>query len=113
MFFEGLDLDKTGPLCPGNSIEIDGAFQFVTNDPTAEGACEGVETGRPTTPSGVFNCEGRVLYVTKIPKAQEGFLWGTVEKVQPDGSVAGITSRVATAPSPPEIDPDDFGCNTL
>ena len=87
--FDGLDLAATGPICPGASIFSDGAFQHISNGPTAEGACEGAPT-LAQSPAGAYACDGVLLYVTEIPAGTEGVLYGTVERYV-DGTIYGVT----------------------
>ena len=42
--YYGLDLETSGALCPGNTILTGGNWQYISNAPTAEGACEGFPT---------------------------------------------------------------------
>ncbi len=42
--YYGLDLEASGPLCPGNSILSGGGWLHISNAPTEEGACEGFPT---------------------------------------------------------------------
>jgi hypothetical protein len=111
--YAGLDLAETGPLCPGNSLQVEGGFQHVTNMPTAEGACANVETlSQP--PIGPRMCGDQVLYLTAIPADAKGILWASINSQQPDGSYVGLSGtvdgRTATAPA---IDLDALGCQAL
>lgn len=104
VYYDGLDLAVTGPLCPGNSIETAAGFEFITNAPTGAGACS---TASPVLqpPAGVQLCGDDVLYVTSIRVATEGTLYGTIERYPGDGSIIGLTSQVpADAASAPEVD---------
>ena len=101
--FDGLDLAATGPICPGASIETDGGFAYVSNGPTAAGACDGAPT-LAQTPAGPYICDGFLAYVTEIPAGTEGSLYGTLETYD-DGTIYGITSRTrGDASTAPEID---------
>ena len=104
VYYDGLDLAVTGPLCPGNSIQTATDFEFLTNAPTGAGACS---TASPVLqpPNGVQLCGDDVLYVTSIRVATEGTLYGTIERYPGDGSIIGLTSQVtADAAAAPEID---------
>jgi hypothetical protein len=85
--YVGLDLSATGALCPGNSILTDQGFEFISNAPTEEGACEGFPTLTTEPEVGPSVCQGTVLYVT---------------------AVIGLTSEAETSPDIPEIDLDEF-----
>ena len=66
--------DPTG-LCPGNSL-FAGGFDFVSNAPAAEGACDGF----PTDVGSVRVCTSNVwLYNTMIPNDSVGDLYGSLE----------------------------------
>lgn len=106
--YVGLDLSATGPLCPGNSILTDQGFEFVSNAPTEEGACEGLATLTTDPDVGPLVCQETVLYVTAIPSDQQGTLFGTIEKLADDGSaLIGLTSEAQSSPDIPEIDLDE------
>jgi hypothetical protein len=103
--YVGLDLEATGPLCPGNSIRTSQGFEFVSNAPTHEGACEGLTTLTTDPEVGPRVCQGTVLYVTAIPSGTEGLLFGTLNKLVDDGAaVTGLTSVAQTSPEIAEID---------
>ncbi len=104
VYYDGLDLAVTGPLCPGNSIQTAVGFEFITNAPTGAGACS-TATTILQPPAGVQLCGDDVLYVTAIRVATEGKLFGTIEKYREDGTIIGLTSQVtADAAAAPEID---------
>ena len=109
VLYVGLFLDETGPLCPGNSIRTATGFQYVSNAPAGEGACEGAKTlAGPEI--GARICGPLVFYLTKIPAGLQGELFGTIERWEADGSFAGITSTVTANPAEmPEIDLDAPG----
>ena len=101
--YNGLSLEQTGPLCPGNSLRTAAGFLHVSNAPTGEGACQGVTLLEP--PVGVRACGEIVVYVTAIPSDLGGNLFGTVEVYPPDGSIIGLTSVAAVEPDgAPEVD---------
>ncbi|MFQ5945055.1 MAG: hypothetical protein ACE5NC_02245, partial [Anaerolineae bacterium] len=77
--YVGLDLGESGPTCPGNSILTAQGFEFVSNAPTEEGACEGFTTLSADPLVGPRVCQEIVLYVTAIPSDEEGTLFGTLE----------------------------------
>jgi hypothetical protein len=105
----GLDLSVAGPLCPGNSIRTDTGFEFVSNAPTEEGACEGFTTVTSDPDVGPRACKGILFYVTAIPSDKQGTLYGTLEKLVDDGAAfTGLTSKVEITPDIPEINLDDF-----
>jgi hypothetical protein len=104
--FGGLDLEETGPLCPGSSIQTDVGFEHVTNSPTDEGACEGAENIAGDD-AGVRVCGPLVLYITEIPEDTEGDLFATVERYEENGAIVGVTGVVeADMSKAPEIDPE-------
>lgn len=104
VYYDGLDVSVTGPLCPGNSIETAAGFDFVSNAPTGEGACSTATTLVPP-PVGVRLCGDDVLYVTDIPVETEGMLYGTIERFREDGTIIGLTSQVAAdIVAAPEVD---------
>ena len=105
VYYDGLDLAVSGPLCPGNSIQTpSGAFDSVTNAPTGEGACSTATTVLQP-PAGVQLCGDDVLYVTAIRVTSEGTLYGTIERFRGDSTIIGLTSQVtADAAAAPEID---------
>ncbi len=94
---EGLS-DPTG-LCPGNSLNA-GGFQFISNAPASEGACDGF----PTEVGSVRVCTSNVwLYNTKIPNDSVGDVYGSLEKLV-DGTYLGATAVATNSPGTPEID---------
>jgi hypothetical protein len=102
--YYGLDLAASGPLCPGNSIMSGGAFQNVTNAPTEEGACEGFPTLTDDPDVGPVACHGTLFYRTAIPSNLQGTLFGTLEMLDADGNLVGITSQAESSPEMLEID---------
>jgi hypothetical protein len=102
--FRGLDLDESGPICPGSSAQTDSGFEHVTNSPTEDGACEGAQNIAGLD-SGVRICGPLVLYITEIPEDTEGDLFASVERYAKKGRIVGITGVVAADSSAaPEID---------
>jgi hypothetical protein len=107
--FAGLDLDETGPLCPGSSIQTDAGFEHVTNAPTKGQACEGArDLASPT--AGVRTCGPLVLYITEIPEDTKGDLFASVEQYERRGQIVGVTGVVtANRSAAPEINPEADG----
>jgi len=90
--------DPTG-LCPGNSL-FSGSFQFVSNAPITDGACEGFTTDVGS----VRLCSGNVwLYRTNIPNDSVGDLYGSVE-ILTDAGFEGLTAVATNTPGTPPID---------
>lgn len=106
--YVGLDPLETDFLCPGNSILTDAGFNFVSNAPTEEGACEGFPTLTTDPKVGPIVCQGSLLYVTAIPSDQQGMLYGTLEALTGDGALIGLTSEVQSSPDIPEINLEEF-----
>jgi len=102
--YSGLDLNQTGPLCPGNSIQA-GTFQNVTNSPTATGSCDG---GTPVTlatpPMGAYLCGTELVYHTAIPTTKTGNLWGTIDVIDGDTLVELTSMVVSNIAITPELD---------
>ncbi|MCI0778183.1 MAG: hypothetical protein J4N95_08375 [Chloroflexi bacterium] len=104
VYYDGLDLAISGPLCPGNSIETAAGFEFITNAPAGAGACS-TATTILQPPAGVQLCGDDVLYVTAIRVTAEGTLFGTIERFRDDSTIIGLTSQVvADAAAAPEVD---------
>jgi len=109
----GLDLDATGPLCPGNSIFTGPGWEHISNAPSPGADCAGAPTIIDSTPgvSGVQTCNGLVSYITEIPSDLDGDLYGSVEIYDPAGSHMGASGFVtAAAADLPEIDPASLSC---
>jgi hypothetical protein len=104
--FRGLDLDESGPVCPGSSAQTDSGFEHVTNSPTEDRACEGAQNIAGLD-AGVRICGPLVLYITEIPENTEGDLFASVERYAKRGRIVGVTGVVAADMSAaPEIDPE-------
>ena len=102
-------MDASGPLCPGNSIQTDQGFEFVSNAPTEDGACEGFTTISADPLVGPRVCQETVLYVTAIPSDRQGTLFGTLEALADGGTaLIGMTSMAETSPDILELDLDAF-----
>jgi hypothetical protein len=108
--YVGWDLGVTGPLCPGNSIQVDGGFRFVSNSPTAAGACTNLSTVQPA-PVGPLICGDLVLYRTAIPAVTRGILWASINSQLDGGAYVGLAGTVdgRTTGAPP-IDLEPIGC---
>jgi hypothetical protein len=107
--FTGLDLDETGPLCPGSSIQTDAGFEHVTNAPTKGNACEGA-TSLASPTAGVRTCGPLVFYITEIPEDTKGDLFASVERYEGRGRIVGVTGVVdADMSKAPQIDPEADG----
>jgi len=102
--YYGLDLAATGPLCPGNSILAGGGWLHVSNAPTEEGACEGFPTLTDDPDVGPIICHGELFYRTAIPSDLQGTLFGTLEMLDADGNLVGITSQAESTTEMLEID---------
>jgi hypothetical protein len=102
--YYGLDLVNAGPLCPGNSILTGAGWVHVTNAPTEEGACEGFPTLTDDPEVGPIDCHGTLFYRTAIPSDQQGTLFGTLEMLDPDGNLVGMTSQAESTTEMLEID---------
>jgi hypothetical protein len=104
--FAGLDLDETGPLCPGSSVQTGAGFEHVTNAPTKGDACEGA-TSLASPTAGVRTCGPLVFYVTEIPEETKGQLFASVEQYERKGQIVGVTGVVdADVSKAPRIDPE-------
>lgn len=109
----GLDLDATGPLCPGNSIFTGAIWEHISNAPSPGADCTGAPTILDSVAgvSGVQTCEGLVSYMTDIPSDLDGDLFGSVEIYDPAGAHKGASGFVtALAADIPEIDPATLSC---
>jgi len=101
--YYGLDLEASGPLCPGNSILSGGTFQHISNAPTGEGACEGFPTLTTDPEVGPVVCHGTLYYRTAITSDKQGTLFGTLEMLTPDGALIGMTSQAESTTDMLEI----------
>jgi len=102
--YYGLDLEASGPLCPGNSILSGGGWLHITNAPTEEGACEGFPTLTDDPDVGPIICHGELFYRTAIPGDLQGTLYGTLEMLDAEGNLAGMTSQAESTTDMLEID---------
>jgi hypothetical protein len=111
--YVGLDIAVTGPLCPGNSLQVGNGFQYVSNSPTGAGACEGVTTYRPP-PVGPRLCGREVLYQTAIPAGAKGILWASINHQLGGGAYVGLAGVIdGSTGSAPQISLDALGCRML
>ena len=106
--YYGLDLENAGPLCPGNSILTGSGWVHVSNAPTAEGACENFTTLTDDPEVGPVDCHGTLFYRTAIPSELQGTLFGTIEMLDADGNMLGITSQAESTADMLEIDLAEF-----
>ena len=106
--YVGLDYVEGDFLCPGNSILTAAGFLHVSNAPTDEGACEGFPTLTNDPAVGPVVCQGELIYVTAIPSTEQGLLFGTLEALNADGDLVGLTSNVQSIPEMPVIDLAEF-----
>lgn len=102
--YYGLDLETSGALCPGNSIMTGGTWLHVSNAPTEDGACEGFPTLTDNPDVGPVDCHGTLFYRTAIPSDLQGTLYGTIEMLDADGNLVGITSQAESTTEMLEID---------
>jgi hypothetical protein len=92
-----------------------GEFEFISNSPQADGACEPTDRYAEIIPlddpMGVRVCRTLVLNHTNIPVLDddgtplEGDLYGTVERIHEGGFVAAFGSVTANAGATTELDP--------
>lgn len=102
--FSGFDPSAAGPLCPGASILTSNGWEFVSNAPTEEGACEGFPTLTDDPLVEAKVCQGTLFYVTLVPSELQGTLFGTLEALAEPGILVGLTSTAESADGAPEID---------
>lgn len=99
--FKGWDTDASGPQCPGASIHQAGTFSFISNGESGSGGCDDPQNRvkLADAPAGFRQCGALAYYVTEVPIAEEGLLFGTIERVV-DGGFVGSTSQAQSAPTP-------------
>jgi hypothetical protein len=98
--YSGEGIGELPALCPGNSLALpDRSYDFISNAPTAEGGCEGVDTTEVTE---VVVCDAAWIFPTLIPSDGEGQLFASISS---PGITAGVLGFVGAEPSVPEIDP--------
>ncbi len=109
--FVGLDLEASGPLCPGASIMTPTAFEHVTSSPSPGASCEGSAATIVGQPQGTQICGGVVSYLTDIPAGMLGTLYASIELYPGTGTYYGASSMADADPdNMPEIDPAVLGC---
>jgi len=109
--YVGLDLEQSGPLCPGSSILSQGAFLHVSSSPSPGGTCEGSGASIIGPPNGTQVCGGVVSYLTEIPAGTMGTLYGSIEVYTGTGTNYGASSTAEADPdNMPEIDPAILSC---
>ena len=110
--YAGWDATSGEPFCPGNSVNIGGAFDFISNSPTTEGSCDPEDVFPNLVDDADFGarvCDTLVLYRTIIPIDDDagapiaGQLYGTIERYA-DGAFVGATG-VADIAAVVELDP--------
>ncbi|MGI9604038.1 MAG: hypothetical protein ACR2QE_19300 [Acidimicrobiales bacterium] len=113
--YGGWDATAGDPFCPGNSLNMGGSFDFISNSPTFDGSCD-PEDRFPNLvdddTTGARVCDTLVLYRTIIPVEDDagdpitGQLYGTIERVSGDGFVGatGVAEISAVAELDPEAD---------
>jgi hypothetical protein len=92
--YAGLDLNMSGPKCPGASIDLGGGnFQFIANAPTEGANCPldlfptiGAHPGVEA-----YECNGVLTFHTFVPVDQSGTLYGTLE-IEHNNTWMGVTS---------------------
>jgi len=103
------------PLCVGTLLKTTEGLGGVTNSPLGAGGCKGDDNNLATAPAGGQICNGGFLvYTTTIPNDAVGTLNVSLEKAQPDGSIAGLTGTTDTGPKlaayPNQIDLSKYTC---
>jgi hypothetical protein len=98
--YSGDGIGELPALCPGNSLALpDGSYDYISNAPTADGGCEGVDTTEVTE---VIVCDTAWIFPTLIPSDGEGEVYASISS---PGTTAGVLGFAAADPSVPEIDP--------
>lgn len=103
--YRGFDASAGTPMCPGNSIYDGAGWIHVTNSPL-NGTVGEICNAAPMIaepPMGAYTCGSLLYYLTAIPVAQNGYLYGTLELSTATETI-GHTSQVLTdAPATPEF----------
>ncbi|VAW07245.1 hypothetical protein MNBD_ACTINO01-2522 [hydrothermal vent metagenome] len=112
VLYRGWDAASDQPICFGNSIFVDGGWQFVTNSPdnaAMDDACNGANEAAPE--QGVRACGSLLYYLTAIPVDQDGDqLWGSIEFNDGVTDWMGQTSQAdLNLAETPEFQPDAPG----
>lgn len=119
VIFEGLDLQRSGPLCIGTSAldATTGQLEHLGNSPSAAGACDSAGAGLVvTSPAdrGVRACGREVAVITGIPAETTGILYASLTTFRGDGTGIGISSRLRTTTGPvDELDASILDCGPL
>jgi hypothetical protein len=99
VLYRGFDATADIPTCPGNSILLPtNQFDSISNSPhlgTADELCPDAPR-IAESPSGTYTCGTLLYYVTEIPTASEGNLWGTIEVKAGDGYIGQTTAPTGT-----------------
>ena len=106
-------LDAAADACPGNSALTANGFEFVSNAPLPNGACDTFPTLIENTDTqGVRVCDGVVAYVTLIPAGTTGTFFASIEKPDPDVIGVGLTTAadISDPALLPEIDVAALSC---
>lgn len=109
--YAGLDVGVDA--CPGNSALTANGFEFVSNAPLPNGACDTFPTLIENTDAqGVRVCDGVVAYLTLIPAGTTGTFFASIEKPDPDVIGVGLTTAVEISDPAvlPEIDAAALSC---
>jgi hypothetical protein len=111
--YAGLDLDESGPLCPGASAQLpdrNGFFDFTTNAATPDADCSGFKTLTQDPAVRTLVCNGALAFRTAIPAGSEGTLYASLEKSD-NGGIIGVVGSATTDMGPiPAIDPTTLEC---
>ncbi len=104
VLYRGFDASAGVGMCPGNSIQVDGQWVFVSNSPHGGDAAD-VCMGATLADGAAMACDSLLYYVTQVPTSEEGLLYGSLELSDANGW-AGHTSSVASdLASTPEFEP--------
>lgn len=119
VLFEGLDLERSGPLCLGTSV-LDATtrqLEHLANSPSAEGACDSAGAGQVViapADRGVRACGDEVAFITGIPAETTGVLYASLMTFRGDGTGVGISSRFETTTGPMgELDASSLSCGPM
>jgi len=111
--YDGLNLDQSGPLCPGASAQLpdrNDFFDFTTNAATPGADCSDFHTLTQDPDVRALVCNGALAFRTAIPGGSEGKLYASLEKSDNDG-VIGVVGMASTDMGPiPSIDLSTLEC---
>ena len=116
VFFDGIDKEATGGLCPSAFIEGAADGDFMANAPAAGADCSAIVINElPNQAVRTLECGGSLAYRTAIPDDQVGTLFASLEKPVPTSSggsgIMGIMSSAETsAGNISEVDISIFDC---